>query len=304
MSTIQIAGQDIKWYETNFSTISLPNSTLLENNKSYYASQTIGCESNRIAILIRIYDTPPPTGNTNQQFCIDANTQISNLNILGSNIKWYDSLTNGTALAETTALSNGVTYYATQTLNDCESERIAITVRIQDTQIPFGNPNQTFCIQENAKISNIAIEGQNIKWYASLSSLTTLSESILLENGMTYYASQTISTCESYRTAITANILEATDAGCIDLVDELPYPKFFTPNGDGFNDTWTINFAYLKSNTVIKIFDRYGKLITVLNQNESWDGTFNSQQLIATDYWFVVTRADGKEYKGHFSLKR
>ena len=304
LSTIQIAGQDIKWYETNFSTISLPNSTLLENNKSYYASQTIGCESNRIAILIRIYDTPPPTGNTNQQFCIDANTQISNLNILGSNIKWYDSLTNGTALAETTALSNGVTYYATQTLNDCESERIAITVRIQDTQIPFGNPNQTFCIQENAKISNIAIEGQNIKWYASISYLTTLSESIVLENGMTYYASQTINNCESMLTPITVNILEATDAGCIDLVDELPYPKFFTPNGDGFNDTWTINFAYLKANTGIKIFDRYGKLIQILKENQTWDGTFNSQQLLATDYWFIVTRADGKEYIGHFSLKR
>ncbi|SHM56423.1 DUF7948 domain-containing protein [Flavobacterium xanthum] len=304
LSAIQIAGQDLNWYETNFSAISLPNSTLLENNKSYYASQTIGCESDRIAILIRIYDTPPPTGNTNQQFCIDENAQISNLNILGSNIKWYDALTNGTALAETTVLSNGVTYYATQTLNDCESEKIAITVTIQDTQIPIGNPNQTFCIQENTKISNIAIEGQNIKWYTSLSSLTTLSESIVLENEMTYYASQTINNCESLRTPITVNILEATNAGCLDLVDELPYPKFFTPNGDGFNDTWTINFAYLKPNTGIKIFDRYGKLITVLNQNETWNGTYNNQQLPATDYWFIATRADGKEDKGHFSLKR
>ncbi|MBC7748545.1 MAG: T9SS type B sorting domain-containing protein, partial [Methylotenera sp.] len=304
LSTIQITGQDIKWYETNFSTISLPNSTLLENNKSYYASQTIGCESDRIAVLIRIYDTPPPTGNTNQQFCFDENAQISNLNILGSNMKWYDALTNGTVLAEITVLTNGVTYYATQTLNDCESERIAITVTIQDTQSPIGNPNQTFCIQENAKISTISIEGQNIKWYTSLSSLTTLSESIVLENGMTYYASQTINNCESERNQITVKILEATNAGCLDLVYELPYPKFLTPNGDGFNDNWTINFAYLKPNTGIKIFDRYGKLLTVLNQNETWNGTYNNQQLPATDYWFVVTRADGNEYKGHFSLKR
>ena len=304
LSTIQIAGQDIKWYETNFSAISLPNSTLLENKKSYYASQTIGCESDRIAVLIRIYDTPPPTGNTNQQFCFDENAQISNLNILGSNMKWYDALTNGTVLAEITVLTNGVTYYATQTLNDCESERIAITVTIQDTQSPIGNPNQSFCIQENGKISTISIEGQNIKWYTSLSSLTTLSESIVLENGMTYYASQTINNCESERTQITVKILEATNAGCLDLVYELPYPKFLTPNGDGFNDYWTINFAYLKPNTGIKIFDRYGKLLTVLNQNETWNGTYNNQQLPATDYWFVVTRADGNEYKGHFSLKR
>ncbi|MBU0940257.1 MAG: T9SS type B sorting domain-containing protein, partial [Bacteroidetes bacterium] len=54
----------------------------------------------------------------------------------------------------------------------------------------------------------------------------------------------------------------------------------------------------------VKIFDRYGKLITVLNQNQVWNGTYNGQLIPATDYWFVVNWADGKEYKGHFSLKR
>jgi gliding motility-associated-like protein len=55
---------------------------------------------------------------------------------------------------------------------------------------------------------------------------------------------------------------------------------------------------------IVQLFDRYGKLITVLNQNQTWDGTFNGHELPSTDYWFIVTRADGKEYKGHFTLKR
>lgn len=304
LSTIQIAGQDIKWYETNFSTTSLPNSTLLENNKSYYASQTIGCESNRIAILVRIYDTPLPTGNNNQQFCIDANAQIFNLNILGSNIKWYDSLTSITTLSETTALSNGVTYYATQTLNECESERIAITVKIQETQAPFGNPNQTFCPQENAKISNIIIDGQNIKWYSTLSSYTPLPETIPLKNRITYYASQTINNCESARIPIKITIYEAIDNYCINLLDQLPYPKFFTPNNDGFNDTWSINFAFLKPNSSIYIFDRYGKLITILSQNQVWNGTYNGLPLPSSDYWFQVMRLNDTIFKSHFTLKR
>jgi len=33
-------------------------------------------------------------------------------------------------------------------------------------------------------------------------------------------------------------------------------------------------------------------------------GTFNGELLPATDYWFVVKRQDGREYKGHFALKR
>jgi len=304
LEDIQISGQTIKWYDTNFSAASLPNTTLLEDNKTYYASQTIGCESDRTPILIRVYNTSLPTGNKNQPFCIDENATIANINILGSNIKWYDEAVNGNILTETTLLLDGKTYYATQTLNNCESDKLAITVKVQDTQNPIANSPQTFCIQENAKIKDIAISGQNISWYESVSSSTTLSGLTLLENGATYYASETINNCESGRIPVAIIIQEATTEDCINFVDELPYPKFFTPNNDGHNDTWTIDFAYLKPNTGIKIFDRYGKLLKVLLPGASWNGQFNNQQLPASDYWFIVTRANDQEYKGHFSLKR
>ena len=95
--------------------------------------------------------------------------------------------------------------------------------------------------------------------------------------------------------------------GCGTATDEvflLMYPKYFTPNGDGFNDTWNIKFSDLETNLTIKIFDRYGKLITELIQNRDWNGTMNGYALPADDYWFIATRTDGNEYKGHFSLKR
>ena len=82
------------------------------------------------------------------------------------------------------------------------------------------------------------------------------------------------------------------------------YPKFFTPNGDGYNDTWSIHFSDTEVELSLQLFDRYGKLITVLNQNQTWDGTFNGHELPSTDYWFILTRADGNVYKGHFTLKR
>jgi gliding motility-associated-like protein len=96
--------------------------------------------------------------------------------------------------------------------------------------------------------------------------------------------------------------------GC-GVIDEttylLMYPKFFTPNGDGFNDTWKIKSSVNEPNLKIKIFDRFGKILKELNNNsEGWDGLFNGQKLQASDYWFILTRADGKEYKGHFAIKR
>ncbi|WP_426484172.1 T9SS type B sorting domain-containing protein [Flavobacterium sp. 2] len=303
LSNLQISGQNIKWFDTNMSTSTLQNTTLLENNRTYYASQTIGCESDRIPVLVHVYDTAIPTGNNSQLFCIDENATITNLNITGTNIKWYDSATNGALLPTTTLLQNKI-YYATQTLNNCESERFAVTVKIQDTQNPIADSPQTFCIQQKAKISDINISGENIKWFESLTSTISLSESTLLENGMTYYALETINNCESDRIPVTILVLEATTSNCINFVDELPFPKFFTPNGDGYNDYWTIDFAYLAPNTGIKILNRYGKFIKELNKNTSWDGNYLGQEQPASDYWFIVTRLNGTEFKGHFSLKR
>jgi gliding motility-associated-like protein len=87
----------------------------------------------------------------------------------------------------------------------------------------------------------------------------------------------------------------------------LTYPKFFTPNGDSFNDVWQIKNLDKKGleNSKIYIFDRFGKLIKELNKiNSSWDGTFDNQKLPSTDYWFIIEVSNGKKIKGHFSLKR
>ena len=90
----------------------------------------------------------------------------------------------------------------------------------------------------------------------------------------------------------------------------LNYPKFFTPNGDGYNDTWNIWTLKSQPESKIYIFDRHGKLLKQLSPNgEGWDGTFNGRDLPSTDYWFSVEYIEpntglNKEFRGHFTLKR
>nr|WP_284698681.1 choice-of-anchor L domain-containing protein [Flavobacterium lacisediminis] len=87
----------------------------------------------------------------------------------------------------------------------------------------------------------------------------------------------------------------------------LDYPKYFTPNGDGYNDTWYIKNLDKRNleNSTISIFDRYGKLLKQYSaDNNSWDGTFNQNILPSTDYWFTIELTNGKNIKGHFALKR
>lgn len=87
--------------------------------------------------------------------------------------------------------------------------------------------------------------------------------------------------------------------------DLIILPKFFSPNGDGYNDTYQIEGNSMLPKVKIAIFDRYGALIIYLDErNASWDGTFKGNPLPATDYWYKATFTDGKEMKGHFSLIR
>lgn len=96
--------------------------------------------------------------------------------------------------------------------------------------------------------------------------------------------------------------------GCGEDVQELVlmnYPNFFTPNGDGHNDRWKIEYSIKEPHLNVDIFDRYGKLITTFGPTSAgWDGKLNGIDLPSTDYWFVVTREDGRILKGHFSMLR
>lgn len=85
----------------------------------------------------------------------------------------------------------------------------------------------------------------------------------------------------------------------------LAYPKFFTPNADGYNDFWQVFYAKQEPNLKVYIFDRYGKLLTGFGSDSiGWDGRYNGRELPSTDYWFLVVRQDGNEHRGHFAMKR
>jgi len=91
--------------------------------------------------------------------------------------------------------------------------------------------------------------------------------------------------------------------------DFITFDKFFTPNGDGFNDYWNIQGLENSPNSKIFIFDRYGKLLKEISPlDKGWDGQFNSSNLSSDDYWFKVIfndcRDNPRELKSHFSLIR
>ena len=84
------------------------------------------------------------------------------------------------------------------------------------------------------------------------------------------------------------------------------FPKYFTPNGDGFNDYWNVKGLSnkMKNDSEITIFNRYGKLLSQFKPGATigWDGLLNNKLLTNDDYWFVFTLNNGQKFTGHFSL--
>lgn len=90
-------------------------------------------------------------------------------------------------------------------------------------------------------------------------------------------------------------------------VSVVGYPRFFSPNGDGFNDFWQLSgiSEQFQPNSEVFIFDRFGKvLFTMTSHDQVWDGTYNGTLMPTSDYWFFATLQDGRDFRGHFTLKR
>ncbi|MGX1928456.1 T9SS type B sorting domain-containing protein [Flagellimonas sp. 2504JD4-2] len=103
----------------------------------------------------------------------------------------------------------------------------------------------------------------------------------------------------------TAHVREKSNCGIVQFpFVHLVLPKFFTPNGDGFNDYFAPEGITVFEDFEISIFDRTSRLIAQSTSKDySWDGTFNNKPLPASDYWYTVKIGDNL-YKGHFALKR
>lgn len=103
-----------------------------------------------------------------------------------------------------------------------------------------------------------------------------------------------------------ANGCNASVTQRFDYID-ICVPNYFTPNGDGLNDTWAPGCTMNYKNLTFSVFDRYGREIGTYHLGESWDGKYQGVELPSGDYWYVLKWNNSKEDReivGHFTLYR
>ncbi|MXN93349.1 hypothetical protein GR160_19165, partial [Flavobacterium sp. Sd200] len=198
VSQLNATGTGVQWYTSETGGTALAATEQL-TTATYYASQTLnGCEGERTAVSITITTTAAPTAPA-QSYCQGAT--VTTLTATGTGIQWYTAQTGGVALAANTVLATG-TYYASQTVNGCESTRTAVNVTITTTAAPTAQP-QTYC--GGTTVAGLVATGTDIKWYAAQTGGTALAVTAPLVT-RTYYASQTVNGCEGPRTAVAITI--------------------------------------------------------------------------------------------------
>lgn len=89
---------------------------------------------------------------------------------------------------------------------------------------------------------------------------------------------------------------------------DIEIPNYFTPDGDGQNDFWMPDNTEGFPEILIKIYDRYGRVLTEITYgSQGWDGMYDGKELPSGDYWYTLKlngERDKREFVGHFTLYR
>ena len=129
-------GGIIVWYLSMDAETALPADTLLADGTAYFAAQLANdCEGDRVSVLVMVNMTTPPVVN-NQVIEVEAGSEatIEDLTYTGEGtINWYanlDDVVNGENSIEAGAIIIPGTYYATLTVDGCESDYVTFTVEV------------------------------------------------------------------------------------------------------------------------------------------------------------------------------
>jgi gliding motility-associated-like protein len=81
------------------------------------------------------------------------------------------------------------------------------------------------------------------------------------------------------------------------IVNKLKPFNFFSPNGDGPNEVWTIDKIQDYPQCNVIVYDQKGiKVFEAKPYNNDWDGTFHGKKLPDGVYYYII-RCDGEENK-------
>lgn len=274
----------LRWYDDPTTSVALASGTtfttppLTAAAMYYVEADNNGCRSGRIPIVLPLFPSPDLGNDEVLAWCENQSGTLS------------VSFPNGTYL-----WSNGST---TNTITVSQAGTYTVTVTT-----PEGcTDSKTFTVNTYAipQIASVLVNGLDVSLFTVNPGDYEYSIDGLNFQDTPFF---TLPTGGNY----VATVREVHGCGLVIYpFNATFFSAFFTPNGDGINDQWTPKGLVWNAQTSIVIFDRFGRILKVLDANTpGWDGLFMGQLAPADDYWFRFQADESAAPQlGHFSLKR
>ncbi|MHA7057825.1 T9SS type B sorting domain-containing protein [Aquimarina sp. M1] len=250
---------------------------------------------NQVALFV---NPLPDIEEQAEAFLCEGSSVVISTDLQSGNSNNFDYLwsPNGETTESITVLQEGVyTVTVTNQITDCIKDRTITVISsspatiIQPIEIMDASDNNTVTINVTGAGDYeyaIAFNGSNIRTYQDNSTFTNIPP--------------------GFHTVYVRDINGCGPETTQDI-SVVGFPKYFTPNGDGFHETWNVKgiSAQVLGNSTIYIFDRSGKLLKqLIPSGTGWDGTYGGNLMPSSEYWFRVELSDGRIRTGSFSLIR
>jgi gliding motility-associated-like protein len=146
-----------------------------------------------------------------------------------------------------------------------------------------------FVLEGGFVVINADAKGDNLtyKW----SPPTYLDNDGILEPRLTPLTDVT------YRLTVTSRgACAATDDVSVKVLKAPTVPNVFSPNNDGINDVWNIQYLETYPNAVVEIYNRYGQQVFKSSgYSRPWDGKMNGNVLPTGVYYYIINPRNGRQ---------
>jgi len=264
----------------------LPGQTNTQTGLCFGPNLVLIIDQNGCSILdtINIAATDTVLANAGNDTTICLGTSITLIGTptgIFTSVEWFE-LPTMTSLGTTNSISItpsgiGTFCYAFQVNGSCvDMDTVCITV----DPLPIANAGTDVSIFELGSTTLNATGGGTYSWSPG----STLSDSTISNP----VASPSVTTTY-YVTVTSPNGCIAIDSVTVTVLPNIKFPDGITPNGDGKNDFWIIDFIEQFPKNVVEIYNRWGELLFHADgYQQDWDGTYNGKNLPIGTYYYII----------------
>lgn len=269
---------------------------------------TTGCVSNPYSLYVRINPTVTQLNvYNNSPICEGGNLELTASPIQDAVYSWtgangFSSNLQKPIIPNANASHSGEYSVKVTTVGGCSSAVTAFTFA-QVLALPNTYAGKDQTVEEGNEVTLQASGALQYLWspatYLTDPAISNPKATLPIGNHSYFVTGYSGNNCTKTDTVV-ITIKERTSLGDKDK----GIMSFVTPNGDGKNDAWIIDYLSNLTNYELSIIDQKGmELYNTREYKNDWNGTYKNEQLPDGTYYYII-KTDRKEYKGAIWLQR